>query len=263
MSLAYRNKIRFSRDKTAKSDTECHNRSPRSPQPPDRSTHSVAKKLALIRHFPLFRDFTPNECEQLASSMTLRTVVRGTMIFAKGDACTGLMAVLSGWVKIKVVSATGREALLNIVAPGEVMGEIALLDGRARSSDAVAISHCELMVMTRQRFIPLLLSHPEVGLKMIELLCRRLRHVSERLEDALFLKSPCRLAKTLLRLADQNVLRVLTQSEIGQIIGMSRESTNKQLRIWVDRKWIRLDRTGITLLKRDALAAVAAEDCDP
>src|SRR5262245_17386251 len=104
-------------------------------------------RLAMLREHSLFGALGPEVIERLGSYMTTRTVRRGATIFAKGDPGTGLMGVLSGTVKISVLSADGREAVLNLIRQGEVFGEIALLDGRPRTADAIAMTDCELVVI--------------------------------------------------------------------------------------------------------------------
>ena len=236
--------------------------------PPSRDAKSpprVLDKLAPLRNHPLFREFPPAVIEHFGTYMTRRSVRRGTTIFTKGDPGTGLMAVLWGSVKISVPTADGREAVLNIINPGEIFGEIALLDGRPRTADAVAMDDCELMVIDRRDFIPFLREQPDIALKFIEILCARIRHTSEQVEDVMYLSFPGRLAKTLLQLtggpeapsAHRNIR--ITQRELSSIIGMSRESTNKQLRAWENRKWVRLQRGGIAVLNPMALAKLAAE----
>jgi CRP/FNR family cyclic AMP-dependent transcriptional regulator len=222
-------------------------------------------KLAPLRNHPLFREFPPAVIEHFGTYMTRRSVRRGATIFAKGDPGSGLMAVLWGSVKISVPTADGREAVLNIINPGEIFGEMALLDGRPRSADAVAMDDCELMVIDRRDFIPFLRGEPDIALKFIEVLCARIRRTSEQVEDVMYLSFPGRLAKTLLQLtggmdasaAHRNVR--ITQRELSNIIGMSRESTNKQLRAWEERKWVQLQRGGIAVLNANALIKVAAE----
>ena len=137
-----------------------------------------------------------------------------------------------------------------------------MLDGRPRTADATAMTDCELMMIERRDFLDLVRSQPEIALKLMEVLCARLRHTSEQVEDVLFLDLPGRLAKILLQLTEKaqpsQAHRVaITQREIGQMIGMSRESTNKQLRDWEDRHWVRLERGGVVVLEPDALAAIA------
>src|SRR5262249_62190316 len=111
------------------------------------------------------------------------------------------MAVMSGSVRISVAADNGHEVVLNIIKPGQVFGEIALLDGRARTADAVAITDCELMVIDRRDFIPFLHHEPDVTLKLIEILCARLRRTTAQLEDLMNLSLPARLAKGLLKLS--------------------------------------------------------------
>jgi CRP-like cAMP-binding protein len=223
-------------------------------------------KLAPLRNHPLFRDFPPTVIEHLGTYMTRRSVRRGATIFAKGDPGTALMAVLWGSVKISVPSSSGHEAVLNIISPGQVFGEIALLDGQPRTADAVAMADCELMVIDRRDFIPFLRREPDVAIKLIETLCARIRRTSAQVEDVMYLSLPARLAKALLELsgtggasATQRKVRI-TQRELGNIIGMSRESTNKQLRAWEERKWVRLERGGIALVNPGALMKLIGED---
>ena len=219
------------------------------------------KNLAILRHHPLFRDLPKASIERLSSYLTLRQVRLGTTIFAKGDAGTELIAIISGRVRISVPAEDGREAVLNIVHEGEVFGEIALLDGRLRTADAVAITDCEFMTIERCRFLPVLYEQPEAAIKLIEILCVRLRQTSEQVEDVMFLNLKARLAKLLLRLANQaegpfprKIL--VTQQEMSRMIGVSREGINKQLRSWARAKWVRLERGGIVILKRDSLTEI-------
>ncbi len=221
-------------------------------------------KLALLRNHSLFGQLPPAAIEHLTSYMKRRTLPRGSTIFAKGDVGSGLMGVLAGSVKISVPSADGRDIVLNIIHEGEIFGEIALLDGHPRTADAIAMTDCELMVIERRDFIPFLRSQPDLAMQIIETLCARLRRTSEQVQDVTFLNLATRLAKALLRLivdaeGPASTRKVtITQREISQIIGRSRESTNKQLRIWAKHGWIRLERGAVTVLKRDNLAEVAA-----
>src|SRR5262245_49453318 len=222
-------------------------------------------KLSLLRNHMLFRELPAPVIEQLGAYMTRRVAARGAVIFAKGDDGTGLMGVLSGSVKISVASSEGRDIILNIVHPGEIFGEMALLDGQPRSADATALTDCELMVLERREFVPFLRGQPEVTLKLLEILCTRVRKTSDQLQDLSFLSLPVRLAKTLLQLvavAEPSTLKgkvVITQREISEIVGRSRESTNKQLREWVKLGWIRVHWGGITILRPDKLAEIAAD----
>ena len=238
------------------------------PSPGVKQGERTRDKLSLLRSHPLFRDLPPGVIEHLGSYMKTRRVARGTSIFAKGDPGTGLMGVLAGAVKVSVASADGKDIVLNVFREGDIFGEIALLDGRPRTADATAMSDCELIVIERRDFVPFLSSQPDVMLKFIEILCSRLRRTSEQVQDITFLNLPTRLAKTLLQLTGgvqgsaAPSKAIITQREISQMIGMSRESTNKQLRAWAKRGWIRLERGGVGVIAPDKLTAIAAEGAD-
>jgi CRP/FNR family transcriptional regulator, cyclic AMP receptor protein len=220
-------------------------------------------KRAILRDHPIFGGLGPELLDRLISYAIRQTVKRGVSIFRRGDPGTSLFAVCSGTVKISSPSPGGRGALFNLITEGAIFGEIALLDGLPRTADAMAVTDCELMVIERRDFIPLVHERPELGLKLIEVLCGRLRRTTEQLEDVMFLDLPGRLAKTLLQLANISKTAprgrriALTQRHLSEIIGMSRESTNKQLRIWQQQKWILLERGGIGILAPDELAAIA------
>jgi len=227
--------------------------------PPD----EAEDKLALLREHSLLGQLPPVVLEHLGSYMRRRSLPRGTAIFAKGDPGTGLMGVLAGTVKISVPCADGRDIVLNVIHEGEIFGEIALLDGRPHTADASAMTECKLMVIEGRDFIPFLSSHPEFMMKIIKILCARLRRTSEQVQEVTFLNLSTRLAKALLRLTDEaqtptSTRKVtITQREIGQIIGRSREGTNRQLRAWAKDGLIGLERGAITVLQRDKLAEVA------
>jgi CRP/FNR family cyclic AMP-dependent transcriptional regulator len=224
-------------------------------------------KFEILRAHPIFGKLGPQVIERLTSYAHIKTVAAGATVFQRGDAGDCLFAVCAGTIRISNRSTDGRDAVFNLINAGGIFGEIALLDGRERTADAQAVTDCDLMVINRRDFIPLVSGEPELALKLIEVLCDRIRHTSEQVEDIMFLALPARLAKTLLWLATNSKLvdsrRIsITQREIGQIIGMTRESTNKQLRVWEERNWIKLERGSIVVLKPDSLAAVAAADPD-
>jgi CRP/FNR family transcriptional regulator, cyclic AMP receptor protein len=232
------------------------------------SRHGHVDKLGLLRHHPVFGGLDAEHLDRLGTYATTRMYSRGTTIFTKGDPGTSLFAVCSGTIRIGVPSPDGRDAVFNLIRQGEIFGEIALLDGQPRTADATAMTNCELMVIDRRDFVTLVRSQPEIALKIIEVLCARVRRTSQQVEDVLFLDLPGRLAKQLLRLdsAEKSAGRdrvSMTQRELGQMIGMSRESTNKQLREWEERHWVRLERGGIVVLAPDALAAIAMANSDP
>jgi CRP/FNR family transcriptional regulator, cyclic AMP receptor protein len=216
-------------------------------------------KRALLRAHPFFRDLDAAQIERLAQHTTTRKVKKGTVIFRKGDAGACLYAVTAGTVRISTSSEDGKDATFNLVTVGQIFGEIACLDGGERTASALAIEDGELIAIERRDFVQLVRDRPEVAIKLIEVLCSCLRRTSEQVEDIIFLDLQARLAKVLLQLHRQSdashKIRV-TQREISQMIGVSRESANKQLRSWQRRKWLRLERGGLVILAPDALDGV-------
>jgi len=235
-------------------------------QPTARTT-APASKIAKLQAHALFGELGPQVIERLSACATIKKVTGGTTIFLKDDPGTGLFAVSEGVVKISVPSKDGREAVLNLVYAGEIFGEIALLDGRTRTADAIAMTDCELIVVDRRDFTALVQEEPKIALAMIGLLCARLRWASQQFEEVVFLNLTGRLAKLLVRLGVKNTAAApaklaITQRELSQLTGTSRESINKQLRIWAKLKWLRLERGGIVVLAPDAIAAIAAAGSD-
>jgi CRP-like cAMP-binding protein len=237
------------------------------PQKPGRLP-APTDHIALLRSHPVFGGLDSSQLRRLGAYARTRRLRAGATLFTKGDPGTALFAVGEGTVKITVPSVDGREAMFNLLHAGEIFGEIALLDGQPRTADAVAVTDCELMVIERRDFLAFLHSEPSVALKLIELLCARLRFAGEHLEEVIFLHLPARLARLLLRMAEQaggvsqKKRLAITQREISQMLGSTRESVNKQLRAWTKRKWIALERGGIVIAAPDALADVAAGAAD-
>lgn len=214
-------------------------------------------RLALLDAHPLFRELKMEERRRLADYVRTRHVARGKTIFSKGDAGTGLFAVHSGTVEILVPSTEGRNAVVNLIGEGEIFGEIALLDGGPRSADALAFTDCTLMVIERRDFLTLLRANPDVTIKLLEVVCSRLRRTTEQVEDLMFLDLKGRLVKTLLRLSKRAKPTgeiEISQTELSQIVGLSREMINKQMRIWVRHGWIALARRRIVIMRPEALA---------
>jgi CRP/FNR family cyclic AMP-dependent transcriptional regulator len=222
-----------------------------------------SSKLAVLRKHPIFCDLDAEALDQLCRYAKHTTLKRGATIFSKGDSGNSLIAVISGTVKISVSSAGGRSAILNLIGPGETFGEIAVLDGQARTADATANTDCELFVIDRREFLPFVRSHPALAMKFIELLCTRIRWTSDQVEQVILQNLPGRLASALIRLTEKHKLApkgrsiAITQQEISEMVGMTRESINKQLRVWATRKWVRLEHGAIFVLQAGPLEALA------
>jgi CRP/FNR family transcriptional regulator, cyclic AMP receptor protein len=222
-------------------------------------------KRALLRAHPFFKKMDDPMIDRLALHAITRKMKKSAVVFRKGDIGNSLYAVCAGAVRISAPSEQGKDAIFNLIVPGEIFGEIAFLDGGERTADAVVIESGELLVIERRDFLPMLADHPEVAMKLIEILCERLRRTSEQVEDIVFLGLPVRLAKVLLHLYRRAIaasptgkIRV-TQRELSQMIGVSRESANKQLQTWQRRKWLKVERGGISILAPEALHDLISE----
>jgi CRP-like cAMP-binding protein len=219
-------------------------------------------KLAMLRKHPIFCDLESEAFDQLCRYAKHTTLKRGATLFSKGDPGNSLCAVISGTVKMSISSPDGRSAIFNLIGPGEIFGEIAVLDGQPRTADATANTNCEIFVIDRREFLPFVRSHPELAMKFIELLCAKLRWTSDQVEQVILQNLPGRLASALIRLAEKHKLApgdqtiAVTQQEISEMVGMTRESINKQLRVWATRKWVRLEHGAIVVLDAEPLLAL-------
>jgi CRP-like cAMP-binding protein len=222
-----------------------------------------SRKLAVLRKHPIFCDLDPEALDQLCRYAKYATLKRGATIYAKGDPGNSLVAVISGTVKISVSSADGRSAILNLIGPGEIVGEVAVLDGQARTADCTANTNCEIFIIDRREFLPFVRSQPALAMKFIELLCTRVRWTSDQVEQVILQNLPGRLASALIRLTEKHKLEpagrtiVVTQQEISEMVGMTRESINQQLRVWAARNWVRLEHGAIVVLDAEPLQALA------
>jgi CRP/FNR family cyclic AMP-dependent transcriptional regulator len=225
-----------------------------------------ARREALLVS-PFFRQMRPAELDEIIGFATDRRVPRGATIFAKGDAGSSMMAVLAGRVRIGNVSAEGREVTLNVIGPGEIFGEIALLDGRPRSADATAMEDCLLLAVERRHFLPFLLRHDGLVERLLVVLCDRLRSTSLALEDIALYDLVARLARLILKLAADYGRPVaggtridlrLSQRDLSNLIAASRETVNKQLRVWREDGTLDQQDGYIVVRNAEALRALVA-----
>ena len=224
---------------------------------------SGVDKRQLLRQSLLFAEFAPPELDKLVQFAKLRSFKSREVIFNQGEPGRHMFIVITGTIRISILSEEGKEMTLGTLGPGDVFGEIALLDGKERTATVTAITACECLVLERQEFIPFLELHPQAAIKLLTALSARLRMTNEIIADTLFLNLPPRLAKKLLYLAKihgqqtPQGLRInikLSQQELGNLVATSRESINKQLRAWQEEGLLRLEHGYITILNPQALA---------
>ena len=137
------------------------------------------KRGVLQRHY-LFGKLNPTQIDSLVPRAVEKSVARGAIIFAKDDPGSSLFAVRKGTVNMTVPAVGGHDAVFNVINDGDIFGEIAVLDGRPRTTDAVAITDCEMLVIERRDFLHLVQEEPQIALKLIEILCARLRQTTQQ-----------------------------------------------------------------------------------
>lgn len=187
--------------------------------------------------------------DELASSAQRRQLSDGELLYGSGDQPTGLFGIVSGRIRICSTSAEGKELTATFFEAGDWLGEISIFDGLPRLSDAVALGDCEVLVIARQAILGLLERQPELYAPFVRILCRKLRMAMEGMSDLMLLPLSQRLAKRLLALAhDYGKVHAdgvlidmhLPQDELGRLLGASRQSVSKELKL--------LERAGLVKL---------------
>jgi CRP-like cAMP-binding protein len=184
---------------------------------------------------------------------------KGETLFRRGDPGTGLLIVVKGRIRIAVPSSEGRDGVLNLMRAGEVVGEIALLDGHPRTADAVADTDGEVMLLERRDLLPLLAENGALALALMEVLCERLRQTSAQVEALMFQEMGPRIARALLQLSQVQRLAsvAVTQKQLGEMAGTSRESANRTLKAWEAKGLVSLVPGRVTLRDEEAIRAIA------
>jgi len=190
---------------------------------------------------------------------------RGETMFRRSDEGANMMLILTGAVKVSNTTVDGREAVLNFLGPGDVNGEITVLDGLERTATAVALEPTEVFVIQRRDLMPALLGNPDAMREIIQALCGKLRIASALIEDGLS-EMPGRTARGLLRLADQHGRKTkggiiitfrLIQRDLGGYMGLSRENASRQLASLRQRGLISVDGPYLVIRDRAGLEAAA------
>jgi len=234
---------------------------------PARIAASMKREALLSSAF--FRSMRPEEIDEVLGFATERRYPRGSTVMAKGDPGGSMMAVLAGRLRVSSVSADGREITLNVIGPGELVGEFGLLDGKPRSNDVLAVEDTTVMIVERHQFMPFLLRHGNLVERLLVVLVDKLRRTSLALEEIALFDVPARLARLLVKLAadygrplppgEGMGVRIdlkLSQRDLSTLVASTRESVNKQLRIWREEGSIDQRDGYLVVLKPQALQAL-------
>ncbi|WP_454621821.1 Crp/Fnr family transcriptional regulator [Bradyrhizobium cenepequi] len=220
-----------------------------------------AEFAVILKMNPMFVDLGADELQRLAGLCHIRQLQAGEVLFQKGDAGDALFGIRRGQIRIETGASDGNRLTLNFMGPGELFGEVAVLDGQDRTVDATAGEPSELFVLRREDFLSFLEREPKVAVKLIELLCQRIRWMSERMEESVLQPLPVRLAKRLCALASDYGSEVhISQEQLGVFVGAARESVNRQLQLWRKDGILDLQRGRILLHNMPKLSAVARNE---
>ncbi len=229
---------------------------------------STLSQRQVLRRSSLFAKLGDTEIDAVLAHATVARHAEGDQIFAKGDPGNSMMAVLRGRVTITAPSQDGRQVVLTVMRDGDVFGEIALLDSKERTADATAATDCELLIVPRRSLISLLERRPDLCIDLLIVLCERLRRTNEQVEDLAFLDLEARIAKVLVRLAEENgagqsptrpVGVKISQRALGELAGGSRESVNKHLQEWKRSGFIEIEKGSIVIHDIEALAELGPD----
>ncbi len=211
---------------------------------------------------PLFSALDAEAASALRASLTETTVARGETLFSEGEPGDRLYVIVDGKVKLGQTSSDGRESLLGVLGPGEMFGELSVFDPGLRTSTAVALTDAVVLGLGHDQLRIWLTGRPEVAAALLQALARRLRRTNEAMADLVFSDVPGRVAKALMELGEKfgavtaeglMVTHDMTQEELAQLVGASRETVNKALADFAQRGWIRLESRQVLILDVERL----------
>jgi CRP-like cAMP-binding protein len=223
----------------------------------------VPHEEEVVRRAPLFTALDEAAAVSLRASMDSVKIAKGSILFKEGDDGEHLYVIVDGKLKLGTSSGDGRENLLSILGPGEMFGELSLFDPGPRTSTATAVTDAKLLSLSHEKVIPWLKQNPEVSLQLLTRLSQRLRRTNEAVGDLVFSDVPGRVAKALIDLGDRFgkttpegllVNHDLTQEELAQLVGASRETVNKALADFAGRGWLKLDGRSVLITDVDRLS---------
>jgi CRP-like cAMP-binding protein len=216
----------------------------------------------IVLSAPLFADMDHEETQGLLETMIPVELSRGDVLFREGEPGDRLYVIAQGKIKLGRRSSDGRENLLSVLGPGEMFGELSLFDPGPRTATASSVAESLVYELRHQALVAWVNEHPKVALQLLGALARRLRRTNDSLADLVFSDVPGRVAKALLDLSTRfgepsdegvRVAHDLTQEELAQLVGASRETVNKALADFAARGWVRREGRAVVLLDIDRL----------
>ncbi len=228
----------------------------------ERVQSAAPNKLWFLKHIRLFDGISPSEMQEMEKITRMEEVKKRQPLYLPGDPSSNVYLLKKGRVKIANTAPSGKEVTFDILEPGEVFGELEVLEDAPRSTSAEALDDALICVIPRKDFDQYLAMHPNVTVKLTKLIGLRLKKIQSRIEDLVFRDVPARLAHLLSELsksdgvADKQGVRLkvkLTHQEMANLIGCSRETVSATMGQFRDQGLIQMDGRTITILKPDGL----------
>lgn len=219
--------------------------------------------MDLFVKMPLFAGLDPEALQGLADRVSEHSARRGDVIFEEGEQGDRIYLIVDGKVKISRTSPDGRESLLAVLGTGDLFGELSVFDPSPRTATASALVDTSYASLGHDQLKPWLGTRPEAAEILLAALARRLRRTNDHMSDLVFTDVPGRVAKALLSLAERFGVTVgdtvqvehgLTQEELAQLVGASRETVNKALADFANRGWLNIEQRQVTILDSERLA---------
>ena len=220
------------------------------------------RDVEVLGRAPLFEGLDEEGAKALRAIVSEVHLSRGQTLFSEDQEGDRLYVVLDGKIKLTRTAPDGRENLLSVLGPSEMFGELSLFDPRPRTASAIAVTETRLAGLGHSDLWPFLKEHPEISVHLLRALAQRLRRTNENMADLVFTDVPGRVAKALLDLAERfgqpsesglHVHHDLTQEELAQLVGASRETVNKALADFAQRGWLRIEAKAVVILDMDRL----------
>jgi CRP-like cAMP-binding protein len=211
---------------------------------------------------PLFAALDAEGAQVLRETLIEKHVLKGQTLFEEGEPGDRLYVILDGKVKLGHSSPDGRESLMAVLGPGEMFGELSLFDPGKRAATATALTDASVLELSNEQLMPWLAGRPEVAAALLQALARRLRRTNEAMADLVVSDVPGRVAKALMDLGEKFgtvtpdgllVTHDMTQEEIAQLVGASRETVNKALADFTQRGWLRLESRQVLIVDVERL----------
>jgi len=222
----------------------------------------LPQKTAYLSAMRIFRDLSPNDMKMIVDSTVMTTATKGKMIYMPGETGEVLFLLKKGSVRLYRLSSEGRKLIVQTVGPMTFFGEMAVVGQNMQDLFAEAAEECLICVMSRPDVERLILSKPQVGLRILEEIGQRMHEVQERLGDTAFKGIPARVASLLLRLSNEGAqpIKGITHQDLADTIGVYRETVTNALDSLQDQRIIQVKRKEVVILDAQKLQGVAEQE---